>query len=123
MASKVKRLQPVQQADPAQQAEREPQELHEARQAINRMGKAIEEHGVNLDIGLMNTTAQANAACQMLVAAGVCTPEQMDALILAQVRSQMAQILQAVEQAKLAAQKQAQGLQVVERPKLVIAKH
>ena len=105
-----------------QQAQ-ESQQAHELRQACSRMAQAIEEHGVNLDIGLINTSAQGAAACRMLVEAGICTAEQMDAAILEEVKRQLAQILIAVEQAKLAAQKQAQGLSVVKGPGLVVAKH
>ena len=107
----------------AQPESSESQEAHDLRQAINRLGQAIRAQDVALDIGLINTTAQANAACQMLVALGLCSGEQMDVLILRNVKGMLAELLQQIEQAKLTQKQQAQGLQVVERPKLVVAKH
>jgi hypothetical protein len=82
---------------------------------------------VQLDIGLIDTTAQAHAACEMLVMLGLCSAEQMDTLILGQVRGILANVLQQLEQRKLAqAKREAQaatGLQVVKRPEIVVAKH
>jgi hypothetical protein len=99
------------------------QEAHDLRQAINRMAQAMAAEDVTLDIGIINTTAQANAACAMFVALGLCSGEQMDVLILRNVKGMLAELLQQIEQTKLTQKQQAQGLQVVERPKLVVAKH
>jgi hypothetical protein len=101
----------------------ESQEAHDLRQAINRMGQAIQAQGAHLDIGLINTTAQANAACQMLVELGLCSGEQMDVMILHNVKGMLATLLQSVEETKLAQKRAAQGVQVVERPKLMVARH
>lgn len=110
-----------------QQQEREAspdgQEAHELRGAINRIASAIREHNVQLDIGLLNTTAQANAACMVLVEAGIISGDHMDVLILRNVKGMLAQTLQAVEETRLREQQQASGVQVVERPKLVVATH
>jgi hypothetical protein len=112
---------------PQKESQKEPQAIHEARQAISRLTQAITAAGVHLDIGLIDTTAQAHAACEMLVMLGLCSAEQMDTLILGQVRGILANVLQQLEQRKLAqAKREAQaatGLQVVKRPEIVVAKH
>jgi hypothetical protein len=111
------------QEQPASSASGAAQEAHDLRQAINRLAQGIRAQDVTLDIGIINTTAQANAACAMFVALGLCSGEQMDVLILRNVKGMLAELLQQIEQTKLTQKQQAQGLQVVERPKLVVAKH
>jgi hypothetical protein len=121
--SKRERVRRTQQATAVPQEQPESGEAHDLRQAINRMAQAMAAEDVQLDIGLINTTAQANAACAMFVTLGLCSGEQMDVAILRNVKGMLAHLLQQIEQAKLTRKQQAQGLQVVERPKLVVAKH
>lgn len=102
---------------------RQPHQMHETQQAISSLVKAITAEGVQLDTGLINTTAQASAACAMLVRLGLCSAEQMDTLVLSAVRDVLAHVLQQIEQAKLEQKQTATGLQVVQRPEIVIAKH
>lgn len=85
---------------------------------VKKLADGLAQRGVSVsfdtvDINNLRPRVEAYAACQMLVAKGICTEAEMAALVNIELRAILAAILQRVEEQLLAMQQQRAVDQIV----------
>lgn len=90
---------------------------------IDAMLLTLRGMGLQVDQGRIRAAADAQAACEILVAHGLATEEEVQARAYRVARDIVAQVLQQAEEQRLAQQQQARGVQAVRAQGIVVARH
>ena len=90
---------------------------------IDAMLLTLRGMGMAVDQGRIRAAADAQAACEILVAHGLASEEEVQARAYRVARDIVAQVLQQAEEQRLAQQQQARAVQAVRAPGIVVARH
>lgn len=90
---------------------------------IDQMLLALRGMGLAVDMSRIKATADAQAACEILVAHGLASEAEVQSRAYLAARNLMASILQQAEEQQLAQHQQASKIEVAKRPGLVVARH
>lgn len=91
-------------------------------QQIDKLLLALQALGYTIDQGRVKAAADAQAACEILVAYGLATETEVQARAYLAARSILAQALQQAEEATLRAQQQARAVQPIRQGPIVVAR-